>query len=192
MKKLVLISSYCDSEEKKTILKENLIKYKELKLDTLLISPIKLETQITDLCDYYFFTKENPILCWPERAYSVWLNINLDDHNSIKLHRLHCDYGWAALYQTKTLLQIGLNLDYDLYIHTIYDLEIDEYVSDKLINEDQNMIFTRRDPHHFDTLWESTLHLIIFNKEIAQKIERSVSKELYVNSMDFAEGHVLK
>jgi hypothetical protein len=48
MKKIVLISSYCDTEEKILILKKNLKIYKELGLDTLLISPIKLQNDVID------------------------------------------------------------------------------------------------------------------------------------------------
>lgn len=192
MKKLVLISSYCDSDDKKTILKENLIKYKELGLDTLLISPLKLENEIIDLCDYYFYTKENPILCWPERAYTHWLIIHLNEEKCITIHRGHCDYGWAALYQTKKLFQLGLDLDYDMFIHTIYDLDIDDYVCEKLKTEERNMIFTRRDPNNTDFLWDATLHLLIVNREGAEKIENSITREVYVNSDGFAEGHVLK
>jgi glycosidase len=41
MKKLALISSFCDTEEKKNVLTENLDILKNLNIDTLLISPIQ-------------------------------------------------------------------------------------------------------------------------------------------------------
>ena len=126
MKKIVLISSYCDTEEKINILKKNLIIYKELGLDTLLISSLKLSEDVINLCDFYFYTKENPVLCWPERAYTHWVKIETDTNEKLTLHRGHCDYGWAALYQTKILLELGLMLKYDILIHTIYDILIDD------------------------------------------------------------------
>jgi hypothetical protein len=191
MKKIVLISSYCDTEEKILILKKNLKIYKELGLDTLLISPIKLQNDVIDLCDFYFYTKENPILCWPERAYSHWLKVHTDIGQKLTIHRGHCDYGWAALYQTKKLFEIGLILDYDILIHTIYDIHIDDFVKEKLQSDEDHMIFTRRDPHNPETLWESTLHLLIVNRDIAEKITKYIIREAYTSSLGFAESHVL-
>ena len=40
MKKIVLISTYCDTIEKIEILKENIIKIKSFGLDVLVISPL--------------------------------------------------------------------------------------------------------------------------------------------------------
>lgn len=191
MKKIVLISSYCDTEEKLNILKKNLKIYKELGLDTLLISPIKLDNHVINLCDFYFYTKENPILCWPDRAYTHWLKVETDNGQKLTIHRGHCDYGWAALYQTKKLFEIGLILEYDILIHTIYDLYIDDFVKEKILSNEDHMIFTRRDPHNPETLWESTLHLLIVNRDIAQKITKYINRETYTSSLGFAESHVL-
>jgi hypothetical protein len=191
MKKIVLISSYCDTEEKINILKKNLIIYKELGLDTLLISPLKLSEDVINLCDFYFFTKENPVLCWPERAYTHWVKIETDINQKLTLHRGHCDYGWAALYQTKILLELGLMLKYDILIHTIYDILIDDDIQEKLLSDEYNIIFTRRNPHQPDVLWESTLHLLIVNSDVAKKITNYINKDVYTSSYGFAESHVL-
>ena len=49
MKKIVLISSYCDTQEKINILSENIKVLKSLGLDTLVISPITLPNEIIEI-----------------------------------------------------------------------------------------------------------------------------------------------
>ena len=116
MKKLALISTYCDTEEKKEVLVQNLIELRSLGVDTLVLSPIPLGGDIFEYCDFLFYTKENPILNWPERSYSHWHKQELKTKSTV-LHSFSIDYGWAALYQAKKLSQIGLSYDYDIYYH---------------------------------------------------------------------------
>ena len=70
MKKIALISTFCDTKEKQNILKENIIKIKNLGIDVMAISPIEIPYDITKLCDFFFYTKENPLLKWPVRMYT--------------------------------------------------------------------------------------------------------------------------
>ena len=57
MKKIVLISSYCDTEEKINILYDNIKILKGLGIDTLVISPVTLPKEIIEVSDFVFFTK---------------------------------------------------------------------------------------------------------------------------------------
>ena len=61
-KKVALISSFCDSENKIAILNENIKKLKDNNLDVMLISPLVLPEETVKLCDYFFYTKDNVIL----------------------------------------------------------------------------------------------------------------------------------
>lgn len=177
MKRLVLISSYCDTEEKINILKENLIEYKKLGLDTLLISPIDLGKEIFELCDYYFNTKENPLISYPEWIFFWWRITELNNIGTVKLQRGYPDYGWAALLQTKRLLQLGIILEYDILIHTIYDLDLNEETKEKILHEGRNMIFKRRElPNN---IVETSLHLIILNKETANNFQNEITYSMY-------------
>ncbi len=73
-KKLAIISSFCNDEEKVEVLYQNLLKLKEIGIDTLVLGPnfIPLPSRITELTDYFFYTKENPLLKPPLRSYSPW------------------------------------------------------------------------------------------------------------------------
>ena len=61
MKKIALISTFCDTEEKQNILRENILKIKNLGIDVMAVSPIEIPHDIVSLCDFFFFTKENKI-----------------------------------------------------------------------------------------------------------------------------------
>ena len=191
LKKVVLVSTYCDTQEKKDIFFELVKKVKRLGLDVIAISPIPLETQLIESCDYFFYTKDNPILVWPERKFTFWHEIQLSDNRILTLHRNVIDYGWAALLHVKKLSQIALNYDYDIFYHMIYDLDIDENVEEALINFKQNTVFHRKDPNDPDTIWETTLHLMVFDREMMEKIEKEIVLENYLFSNGVAEGQVL-
>ncbi len=191
-KKIVCISTFCDTEEKQNILKENIKKIKNLGIDVLTISPIDLPNEITSLCDYYYRTKENPLLEWPTRMYTHWYEMKLPNGNITTLQRGLADYGWAGLYQVKKLSQIALTYDYEIFYHMIYDLVIDDVVENELINNDVNIIHPRRDPHHPETLWETTLHFMVFDRDMMEKIEKEITLDEYLRTNGMAEGEVLK
>ena len=60
MKRIALISTFCDTQVKLDTLKENIIKVKEIGLDVMVISPLHIPKDITNLCDYYFENKRQP------------------------------------------------------------------------------------------------------------------------------------
>lgn len=191
-KKIVCISTFCDTDEKQKILKENIVKIKKLSLDVLAISPIDLPNDITNLCDYYYRTKENPLLKWPLRMYTHWYEFKLPDGRITTLQRGLADYGWAGLYQVKKLSEIALLYDYEIFYHMIYDLLIDEIVEKELIENNTNIIHPRRDPHHPENLWETTLHFMVFERNLMKKIANEIQLDEYLRTNGVAEGEVLK
>tara|TARA_R110000803_G_scaffold210455_1_gene282311 strand:- start:866 stop:1807 length:942 start_codon:yes stop_codon:yes gene_type:complete len=193
MKKIALISTFCDTEEKQIILYENVLKLKNLNIDVLALGPnfIQLPTHITEACDYFFYTKDNPILEWPVRAYSHWLEF---PHKEEILHMERClgDYGWAALYQTKKLAQIALTFDYDIFYHLIYDVDIDDNIIEELKSNDVNIIHPRENPNNPGEIWETTLHFMVFDRIMLEKIEKEIQLDEYLRTEGVAEGEVLK
>ena len=192
MKKIALISTYCDTEEKLQILEENIIKLKSFGVDVMAISPIEIPQRIIDLCDFFFYTKENPLLTWPIRIYTHWYEFRLPDGRITTLQRGLADYGWAGLYQVKKLSQIALTFDYDLFYHLIYDLEIDEVVENEIKSNQINVIHPRVNPNHPDEIWDTTLHFMIFDRELMTKIEKEITLDEYLRTNGMAEGEVLK
>lgn len=191
-KKIALISTYCNTEEKENILLDNIRKIKKLGIDVMAISPIKIKQEIVDECDFFIYTKENPLLKWPTRMHTHWYEQPIPGNKITSLHRSFDDYGWAGLYQVKKLSQIALTYDYDMFYHIIYDLEIDEVVESEFLSNNVNLVHPRRDPHHPETLWETTLHFMIFDREMMKKIIDEIKVEEYLRTNGVAEGEVLK
>jgi len=192
--KVVLISTFCDTEKKISVLKENLKILKNLGLDTMIIAPnfLPVDEEVVKLSDFVFYTKENPLLKYPVRQHTHWYEQPLGDGRVTTLHRGFADYGWAALYQTKKLSQIALTFDYDLFYHIIYDVELDDVLINELLGDKANIIHPRRNPNHPEEIWETTLHFMVFDREMMKKIEKELSIDEYLSTNGVAEGEVLK
>ena len=168
MKKVALISSFCDSEQKLQVLEKNINTVKSLGIDTIVISPFSLPDNIVNQCTYFFKTNDNPILDWPEHSMFIWLELYINNE-LYRLTRTYADYGWAGLYQVKQLSEIALLLKYDQFFHMIYDLKIDNNVLNGLMsNKTCNIYPSKRN----DDVWKSGLHFMIFDRE---NLERFIS-----------------
>jgi hypothetical protein len=117
-KKVALISSFCDSEDKLKALNENIKKLKAINLDIILLTPIYLPDDIIKLCDYVFYTKENLILEWPLCRTGYWKEVCKIDNHLVILWESQFHYGWAGLNQVKKLSEIALTFDYDVILNS--------------------------------------------------------------------------
>ena len=183
MKKIALISSFCNDENKTNVLISNIKKLKEMNFDILLISPIHLDTEVIKYCDYYFFTKDNPVYNWPLRGWNFWRTFYLDEKH-VKISNTVSDYGWASLNQIKQLNAVALNLDYDYYYHLIYDLKIDEDIIKYFLEPSDRLVFPSK---RGETIWKVGLHLMIFNKEYLKIFNNHIREESY-NSIEEIES----
>ena len=158
MKKITLISSYCNTQEKIDVLVKNIKILKNLGLDVMLNSPISLPSEVINLCDYYIQTKENPVLNFESKIVYSWVSYN-SPTKSIKISRGLPDYGWANIYQVKKLSEYALTYNYDIFYHIIYDIKIDDVVINGLLSNDKKSNF-----YHFHE-HQASLHLMIFDRE---------------------------
>jgi hypothetical protein len=194
MKKIALISTFCDTEEKQNILLENIKILKNNGIDVMCLSPnfIQLPHNIVEKSDFVFYTKENPLLSWPEKSWTFWRTINTDK-GWVRMTNFVNDYGWAALYQTKKLSEIALTFEYNIFYHMIYDTELSENLIKEIRSDEVNIIHPRRDPNNPETLWETTLHFMVFDREMMENIVKEITlKEYLSDEGGAAEGEVLK
>ena len=98
MKKIALIGSFCHKKEQLDRLRITIKEWKKLGVDTMVLSPLHLPQDIIELCDYYYYTKDNPLLHWPQRCSLFSFGV----HN-ITFNKSLPDYGWAILFQMKKL-----------------------------------------------------------------------------------------
>lgn len=177
MKKIVLISTFCDTQEKLDILEKNIKTIKSYDMDVMIISPFYLEKNIVELCDYFFLTKDNPVLDWPQKSMCSWTTHH-HDGNNYKFVRTFPDYGFCGLSQVKQLNDISISLNYDQYHHIIYDLIIDQNVIDGFLSDKIcNVYPSKRD----DMIWPVGLHYMIFNKENLMNFNSHISLESYLS-----------
>jgi hypothetical protein len=175
MNKVALISTYCDNQEKLDVLEKNINIVKSYGLDVIVISPIVLPESIQKLCDYYFLTKDNPVLDWPKKAMYIWRELPLGDEK-IRITTTYPDYGWAGLFQVRQLSDIALMLNYDCFYHMIYDLKIDDNVKHYFNNPNENIIFPSK---RGNEIWNVGLHFMIFDKKNLTQFKSLISEESY-------------
>jgi len=171
-KRLVMISSYCDTEEKINVLINNIKTIKGYKLDVMLNSPLPLPSDVINMCDFYIQTKENPLLTWPEKSVMSWARYT-GKEREIVVKRSVIDYGWAALYQTKKLSEYGLTFDYERYYHIIYDTIIDDTVVSTFMSDNKCNFF----PFHEHKV---SLHLIALDRENLLNFSNYITFESYL------------
>jgi len=186
MKKLFLISSFCDTQEKIDTLYNNILKLKEICHDTMLLSPINLPVYLTEKTDFYFRTTENPVTSIEEKTYIHWKQIN----NDYRLERFFPDYGWAALYQNKKLSQLGLMFNYDIYYHIIYDTKINEGLINQINSNVVNQFYSNKSTN--GDINEFSLHFIPLNREGLINFEKFLNKYDYNKTHDLIHDYMLK
>jgi len=191
-KKVALINTFCNNEEKVNILKDNINKIKNLGIDVIVISPIPLKQEIINSCDYFFQTKDNPLLTWPVRCHTHWYQMPISNGRITTIHRAIDDYGWAGLFQVKKLSQIALTFDYEIFYHVIYDLEIDEVVENEFLKNNVNIVHPRKDIQNSNLLFDTTLHFMVFDREMMINIEKEIQLNEYLSTNGVAEGEVSK
>lgn len=171
-KRIVLISSYCDTKEKIVILINTIKTIKSYNLDVMVNSPLSLPSDVINMCDFYVQTKENPLLYWPQKSVMSWVR-NTDKDKEIVIKRALIDYGWAALYQTKKLSEYALTYDYDRYYHIIYDTEIDDTVVSTFLSDKKCNFY----PFHEHKV---SLHLIALDRENLLKFSNLITFDSYL------------
>ena len=181
MKKIALISTFCETKEKLDLLKKNCELMKSLGIDIFIISPIKIDVD----ADFIFFTKENPILTWPDKTFSAWKTFPYEG-KILKFEHMLKDTGWASLYQMKKLMEIAATFEYDLYYLLIYDLKIDEQIISDIKNNLSNTVYQRRDYGNPLQIYPSTFHFTIFDKDKLIEMSKCIQLNEYKEN-GFAE-----
>lgn len=191
LKKVALISSFCDNQEKIDVLVKNINTVKNHGLDVIVISPFNLPEYVTNQCDYFFVTKDNPILDWPTRAMYAWRGLNVNG-TKYKMTRTYPDYGFAGLTQIKQLSQIALGLDYNQFYHMIYDIKIDENVINGFHSDKTNSVYPSK---RKNDIWPVGLHYLIFDRNNLETFISHINLETYLsvkNGDAFKVLHALK
>jgi hypothetical protein len=182
--KVILISSYCDTEEKTNILKNNINILYENNFDIILFTPFCVPDEIIEKTTYIILSKENPYTSYPEKSVGFWSIINFSGEN-YRLFNTVNDYGWSSLIQYKNMLDLAINREYSNFILMIYDTIIDEYVVEKIKNTTDTLMFPtlKKD----GVIFPVGTQLMIFDKETVKLFYSNIFKRSYYKNNDVLE-----
>lgn len=181
MKKIALITSFCNSKEKIEVLKNTLHVLKTLEIDTILFTGLHLPEDIYKNSDYVIISKEYPLLDWPTKAYVQWWDGKINE-NHVTMATTMPDYGYAVLNQIKRMADLSLSMDYDQFYIMDYDLNITNYVKNILLENKPNSFFpSKRGDHSF---WPIGLHLISLDRKHLIRFKNLISKESYLTDLN--------
>jgi hypothetical protein len=183
MRKVILISSHCEDEEKVNVLEKNLIKLNKIGIDIILYSTVTLKEEITKLCTHYFYTKENPILCYPTKGIGTWRKFNINDE-WITVTHVENDYGWAGAYQYKKLLEIAKVFQYDFFYLMIYDLILDEELINFFQENEKTLFFPSKHKGN-QKHWTVGSHLISLTLEDSNKFIDEINLDAYLSNLKY-------
>lgn len=178
MKKIALIQSHCNTDEKINLLKNNIKILSEIGLDILLFTHIPLPSEIINTVKYYILDSTNPIL-WEERRQIYWWS-----DNQIKLETIVPDYGWTVYNQIIKSYNFVRNEEYDLYFIICYDLIIDEFI-ENIINNNKIGKFKHIRPKNLNNLDEG--YDVVFDTSLIFLSLNKLDLEIIVNDCDKLE-----
>ena len=190
MKKIALITSFCNTEEKLEVLHDNIKTIKNLGLDVMVFSHFYIPKNINDLIDYAIISKENPILMWPEKTINHWQSF---PHKTFLYGMVtsSADYGYAVLNQIKRMASLSLSMDYDSFFIVDYDLNITDYVKTIFLDNKKNSFFPAK--NSLGSVWPIGLRLISLDREHLTRFKNLITVESYLfDNRDCAESWVHK
>jgi hypothetical protein len=190
MKKIALITSFCNTKEKLKVLYDNIKTIKDLGLDVMVFSHFYLPENINNVIDYTIISKENPLITWPEKGIIQWQSIPYNN-SLIHMSIANSDYGYAVLNQIKRMASLALSMDYDSFFVVDYDLNITDYVKSVLLDNKKNSFFPSKNTRN--ETWDIGLRLISLDKEHLTRFKNLITKESYLfDHTDHAESWLHK
>lgn len=182
MKRIALIQSHCNTEEKIIILRNTIKKLSDLGLDTLLFSHISLPQDIIESVNYFVYDKSNPIL-WEERRHVYWWA-----NNNVKLESSVPDYGWTVFNQIIKSYNTITDENYEMYFVVCYDLIIDDFVED-IIKNNKIGKYRHIKPKnvnevgdYVDVVFATSLIFLSLTKDLIEKIILNLKKREYIEN----------
>jgi len=176
-KKIVLLSTWCNTEEKSNALLSMLKKLKGMGLDTMVFTPFYISDEIDKYSDYTIISKENPIPEINKKYIYSWMTLP----SGLELGTTTIDHGFASLLQMKRLLDFGISLDYDHYFVMIYDLGLTPELEIVLLEGRECSFFTNSNvpgEHVVCTL-------MAFDKNNASKFASLITPRSYFHSSSY-------
>lgn len=137
MKKIIFITSYCNTQDKLDVLNLNLELLGSTGIDVFLYSPIELPIEVTKKTKYYFQNCESQK---EDNYVNFWVADKYCGHK-IKLNRLWKDTLNSGFNQTKFLINLSKSFDYDMNYFLLYDLVLTNEILDLISHTNDENFF---------------------------------------------------
>lgn len=179
MNKAITIISYCDTKEKKVLLKELISRVKEIYPDRVVLvysHYSNVECEYYEQSDYYIYDHSNPS---SPRAVYEWTYI---PQLHTKFYRKGEDWGWAVIQMLKrsALFLDSIGVESSLYLNYDIDLGTDQSIKMLDVSEylvDHTGIFTKWGDYEQFSLCYFWLDI----KRIGREFFESINKDKYVS-----------
>lgn len=179
-KKIVIILSHCNTEQKKNILIRNILNLKKnFDYDILITSHLTLPENIINLCDYFVYDRSNPILKWPTKAFEHWTYFQTDE-GKVRLSYFVDDYGWTVFNQIKKGINTTSYLEYDEYIFLNYDLVINEEIINEINKDPETVFYSVKDT--YGNISYPSLIFFRINKKNIELFEKLINLDFYLKN----------
>lgn len=123
MKEIFLITAYCDTEEKTSVLKNSILELKKLDCEICIVSHSPLDTEIQKMVNYYIYDKSNPIIDDGSKVITRWRWYVTGDR---LLNFDTSDYSFAVI----NLWKNGLTFLKAIGYEKIFIVNYDNYIND--------------------------------------------------------------
>lgn len=186
MRDIIIISAFIDTLEKEDVLLKSITQLKKLNKTIFLFSSSEISNKITNLVDYYFWNKENPILPI-EMSPFVWIA-----NNNYFVHL----FSNSNILAVSRAINLSLNFCKDLGYEFFYFIEFDAIFDNKdlnlfeklkqktLENDKKAFLFKTKMPFSEDLIYETRFFggiIDFFPKRICLPIDLETWKRKYFN-----------
>jgi hypothetical protein len=187
MKKIVLIQSHCNTEEKLQVLRKNIEKIKDLGIDILLFSHIPLPQDIVSSVKFFLYDSTNPVL-WDERRQLYWWG-----NDDILLETIVPDYSWTVFNQIIKSFNFLKSENYEFYFIVSYDLLIDNLVCDVLTNNRVGKFSHQKfSKNESDIFFDISLVFLSLSKDILNIIINNLSLSEFIKNTEWCAEKYLE
>jgi hypothetical protein len=119
-KEIVILGSYCNTNEKLAALEKAIIQAKSFGQDVMVFGRYPIPERIQKMCDYWIFDKSNPVM--EDRALNHWMTAF-----GKRMSNWFLDYGFAAMEQITKTLGFAKSLNYDIAYWFVYDVDLEDF-----------------------------------------------------------------
>ena len=180
MKNVALIVAHCDTEEKTSVLNQNIDHLNQFKdrLDILLISYLPVSEEIISKVRYFIYDNKNPIIKWPEKGIFTH-----EKYGDVSLHHWTIDYGWCIANKIKSAGDFLHKKEYGGVYFMNYDVKLSKPLLNK-INKGTPLNETFKGINYAGLIQPICTVFMSFKFDTFLEVTSKISREHYMSNIN--------